>query len=735
MDKTFADFFAGIGLVELALCRNNWKHMLSVDYSDLKEKVHLENFPTDHHGKYIKKDILTLEPSEVPEFFLAHASFPCTDVSAAGSREGSQNGKESSAIDSFLKIIFKMRETRPPLVMLENVKGLISSSEGLDLRFLIQHLNSMDYIVDLLCINAKHFVPQSRERVFIIGHNRNYSDIKPLKEGEISELHKSDVRDESIINFYKKNIDLKWTVKKLPDLPEVQTGLYRIVDSKNNEWWNQERVDYLLNQMFDRHVDWIYSRQNRNQYRYVTAFRRMRIRDGEKQSTAEIRTDGLAGCLRTSKGGSAKQILIKVGKGEVKARLLSPYECSRLMGARRFKIPKDVSITDSLFCFGDAVCVDVIEWLDQNYLTPTFMQIQSKKSSNVSGEIIMESIELNLTKEIENQLDKDFNEWCDKNIDKKFNLPYRGRLYGALVVLYNIEKSVWKFDELDQAVSTDVKKFFGARSIKNHTSHRVSLAITEHGYEHLSPASSPQGELGRTSTATKIAGLQMIKLISNSLKGISQDDFQQTGDSIIKYLYNKIFPILEQYKDLGGIEIPFSASESIASFISKIIAYPSGNSGAILQHLVGAKLELRFKNGTLKIKHNSSATADKQTRRHGDFDIGSTVIHVTKSPTTEHYRKAKSNAESGRKVYLLVPDKIVRATKELAESDFGSSILRKIDIFSIEQYLTQNLDEMAVYDKNSALKKLKNLLIKYNELIETYENDNSLIIVIPDFGV
>jgi hypothetical protein len=87
------------------------------------------------------------------------------------------------------------------------------------------------------------------------------------------------------------------------------------------------------------------------------------------------------------------------------------------------------------------------------------------------------------------------------------------------------------------------------------------------------------------------------------------------------------------------------------------------------------------------------------------------------------------------KVYLLVPDKIVRASKEFAESDFGTSILREIDIFSIEQYLTQNLDEMAVYDKNGALIKLRKLFIKYNELIETYENDNSLKIVIPDFGI
>ena len=81
---------------------------------------------------------------------------------------------------------------------------------------------------------------------------------------------------------------------------------------------------------------------------------------------AELRVDGIAGCLRTPRGGSGRQILVKAGFGEFHARLLTPRECARLMGAGDFKISG--SLNQALFGFGDAVCVPVIEWIAKHYL-------------------------------------------------------------------------------------------------------------------------------------------------------------------------------------------------------------------------------------------------------------------------------------------------------------------------------------------------------------------------------
>jgi DNA (cytosine-5)-methyltransferase 1 len=82
----------------------------------------------------------------------------------------------------------------------------------------------------------------------------------------------------------------------------------------------------------------------------------------------ELRTDGVAGCLRTPRGGSGRQILIRAGYGKVQVRLLTPRECARLMGADDFLI--DAPLNQALFGFGDAVCVPVIEWIANHCLNP-----------------------------------------------------------------------------------------------------------------------------------------------------------------------------------------------------------------------------------------------------------------------------------------------------------------------------------------------------------------------------
>ena len=97
---------------------------------------------------------------------------------------------------------------------------------------------------------------------------------------------------------------------------------------------------------------------------FGTVFRRVR----EGGSMAELRVDGIAGCLRTPRGGSGRQILVKAGFGEFYARLLTPRECARLMGADNFIISG--SLNQALFGFGDAVCVPVVEWIAENYLNP-----------------------------------------------------------------------------------------------------------------------------------------------------------------------------------------------------------------------------------------------------------------------------------------------------------------------------------------------------------------------------
>ena len=98
-------------------------------------------------------------------------------------------------------------------------------------------------------------------------------------------------------------------------------------------------------------------------------FRRMRVENGVRVQRAEARFDGLAGCLRTPRGGSSRQTLVVVDGGQVRTRLLSPREGARLMGLpETYQLPK--AATSALHVIGDGVAVPAVRWLAATILEP-----------------------------------------------------------------------------------------------------------------------------------------------------------------------------------------------------------------------------------------------------------------------------------------------------------------------------------------------------------------------------
>jgi DNA (cytosine-5)-methyltransferase 1 len=96
------------------------------------------------------------------------------------------------------------------------------------------------------------------------------------------------------------------------------------------------------------------------------------------KSMAELRTDGVAGCLRTPRGGSSKQILICAGKGSWSVRLLTPREYARLQGVRdTFLLPDNAN--KGYFAMGDAVCVPVIRFIAENILEKIYIHLNDRK--------------------------------------------------------------------------------------------------------------------------------------------------------------------------------------------------------------------------------------------------------------------------------------------------------------------------------------------------------------------
>lgn len=261
-----------------------------------------------------------------------------------------------------------MKPNIPEIVVLENVLGLTTSHGGRDMRLVIESLNSLGYSVDILSLDAKRFVPQSRKRLFIIATlspTHTTTDPGPLRP---SPLHK----------FFTDG-SLRTHMQDISDPPdELTDGLTKIIKTTDvaAQWWDSHRTNQFLNSLTGTQNRRLKELVSSSATVYRTAFRRMR------QGTArwEVRPDDIAGCLRTPRGGSSKQAVIQAGNGSLQARWLTPAEYAALMGAPQYEISAATDI-DAYWGFGDAVCVPVVHWIAEHVLLPHLRQVTAGPES------------------------------------------------------------------------------------------------------------------------------------------------------------------------------------------------------------------------------------------------------------------------------------------------------------------------------------------------------------------
>lgn len=356
------EFFAGIGLVRLGLSAAGWQVAFANDIDRLKYRMYADNFPdaTDH---YRIGDVWKIDPAGLPDADLAQASFPCVDLSLAGYRRG-LNGIHSGSYWGFVRILRELKGRRPSLLLIENVTGFITSNRGGDLRTALEALGDLGYRYDAFVLNAVHFVPQSRPRLFIIGmQERPAHEVRPA---EALMFRGRSLCPGQLGEFLLRNHDLPWSFLPIPEPPPPVNGFSHLLEELHPgdpRWWSNERVEYLLSQMSPRHRALAERMINAERVSYGTAYRRMR----HARSMAELRADGVAGCLRTPRGGSSRQILFVAGEGECRARFMTPREYARLQGVPdwyKIRVPAN----QALFGFGDAVCVPAIQWIAENVL-------------------------------------------------------------------------------------------------------------------------------------------------------------------------------------------------------------------------------------------------------------------------------------------------------------------------------------------------------------------------------
>ncbi len=297
----FIDLFAGIGGIRLGFERAGGKCIWSNDINKYAGQTYRANFNDD----FVLGRIEDVASSEIPDFDILCAGFPCQPFSIAGvSKKNSLNrphGFEDKTQGTlFYEIVRIIKDKQPAAFFLENVKNLERHDNGKTFAVIKETLENLGYSFFYKVINAKLQVPQNRERIFMVG-------------------------------FRDRNLDFKF-----PDIPDIKPKLAGILERKVDGKYTL--TDHL----------W--------QYLQKYAQKHKEKGNGFGFGLADLNSHTRTLSARYYKDGS--EILIP--NGGKNPRRLTPRECARLQGfPDDFKIV--VSDTQAYKQFGNAVAVPIIE--------------------------------------------------------------------------------------------------------------------------------------------------------------------------------------------------------------------------------------------------------------------------------------------------------------------------------------------------------------------------------------
>jgi DNA (cytosine-5)-methyltransferase 1 len=375
---SFYEFFCGGGMARAGLGAG-WSCLFANDFDPMKAATYSANWGGE---PLICQDVAKISPSDLPgEADLAWASFPCQDLSLAGVYAGLGAANEGERTRSgtfwpFWSLIraLKAEGRAPKLIVLENVYGVLTSNKGRDFAAIGKAVAREGYVFGAMLVDAVHFVPQSRPRVFIVAVDAKVAIPAALKaEGPLPQWHPPALitaaeglgaRDRG-----------KWIWWRLPEPSDRNVGFADLVedDPVGVAWHSEAETQNLLAMMTPLNLAKVENAKRKRKRIVGSIYKRTRHdADGTKRQRAEARFDDIAGCLRTPSGGSSRQTIIVAKGGRVRTRLLSPREAARLMGLPDdYKLP--ARYNDAYHVAGDGVCVPAVRHIASNLLEPILL--------------------------------------------------------------------------------------------------------------------------------------------------------------------------------------------------------------------------------------------------------------------------------------------------------------------------------------------------------------------------
>jgi DNA (cytosine-5)-methyltransferase 1 len=369
---SFYELFAGAGMARAGL-GEKWSCLFANEFDVKKTQAYKKNWPAPDVLKV--GDIGKLTSSDIPgKADLAWASFPCQDLSLAGAGAG-LNGGRSGTFWPFWRLMQTLIEEgrAPKIIVLENVCGALTSHGGKDFTTICSSFAGAGYRFGALIVDAVHFVPQSRPRLFIVGLLSNVA--LPAGLATDGPTRSSPWRSRGLLNAFEKlppNVRQNWIWWNLPVPASRNVALSDLIEDNpiGVEWHAAGETAKLLRMMSATNREKLDEAQRAGRRMVGAVYKRTRMDEaGRKAQRAEIRFDGIAGCLRTPAGGSSRQTIVVVDSETVRSRLISSRETARLMG-----LPEDYVLpsnyNEAYHLTGDGVAVPVVRHLAEHIFEP-----------------------------------------------------------------------------------------------------------------------------------------------------------------------------------------------------------------------------------------------------------------------------------------------------------------------------------------------------------------------------
>lgn len=296
------DLFAGIGGIKLGFEKNGFVNVFS---NDIDASCKITYDLNSSENKLYLKDISLLRSSDIPDFEVLLAGFPCQPFSIAGYRRGFL---DTGRGDLFFEIIRLLRDKKPKAFLLENVKNLKTHDNGKTYRIIAEALTDLGYFFDSAILNSMNYgnVPQNRERIYIVGFN-----------------------EQKYFNRFKFPQPMELTTK-------VSDFLENEVDRKY--YYN----DHILYDNLKEHI---------TEKGKVYQWRRYYVRANKK---------GVCPTLTANMGTGGHNVPIILD--DMGIRKLTPRECLRLQGyPENFILPTELPDTKLYKQIGNSVTVTVID--------------------------------------------------------------------------------------------------------------------------------------------------------------------------------------------------------------------------------------------------------------------------------------------------------------------------------------------------------------------------------------